>query len=167
MSLEITNVKKEELKECANISVTSWKETYKNIIDKEYLDNLNIEKRLEKFESNYQTSPFLVAKENNKVVGFCRYRTDTKIDKYPDIDCELTVLYVKPEFKNQGIGTALFNYVKKELKKEQKQNMLICCLKGNTIGESFYKKMNGQIIGENTIEIGNKKYKELAFNFKI
>lgn len=45
--------------------------------------------------------------------------------------------------------------------------MLVCCLKGNTIGESFYKKMQGKIIGESEIEIGDKKYKELAFSFKL
>lgn len=167
MNLEITKVKKEELRACATISITSWQETYKNIVDKEYLDNLNIERRLEKFENNYQTSPFLVAKINNEVVGFCRYSSNTNYENFPNIDCELTVLYIKPSLKNKGIGTSLFNYAKNELKKEQKHNMLVCCLKGNTIGESFYKKMGGEIIGKNTIEIGNKEYQELAFSFKI
>lgn len=163
----IEKVKKEDLKDCASISINAWKETYKNIVDKEYLANLSIEKRLEKFESNYNTIPFLVAKINNEVVGFCRYSTNTKIEKFPDIDCELTVLYVKPELKGQGIGTTLFNYVKDELKKENKKSMLISCLKGNVIGESFYKKMNGKVIGEATIEIDGISYQELAFKFDI
>lgn len=154
-----------DLAECANISVTSWQKTYKDIVDKEYLDSLSIKTRLEKFKSNYQSSPFLVAKINNKVVGFCKYIAQE--EKFSGTDCELTVLYVKPNLNRQGIGTSLFNYVKSELKKEQKKNMLVCCLKGNTIGESFYKKMQGKIIGESEIEISDKKYKELAFSFKL
>ena len=167
MDIKITNVNIKDLKECATISVTSWQETYKDIVDKEYLNHLDIETRLKKFKENYKLSPFIVAKIKSEVVGFCRYSPNVKIDKYPKIDSELTVLYVKNELKSQGIGTSLFNYVKKELQKENKHNMLICCLKGNQIGENFYRKMNGEEIGETEIEIGDKKYKEIAFQFKI
>lgn len=163
----IKNVKKEDLKACATISIKSWQATYKNIVDKEYLVNLSIQKRLEKFESNYKLCPFLVAKINNEVVGFCRYSTNVTYEEYPEIDSELTVLYVSPELKHHGIGTALFNYVKTELQKENKKNMLICCLKGNTLGENFYQKMQGQIIGETTIKIGDKLYSEISFKFQI
>lgn len=165
MNIVIEQVKIDDLEECATISVKAWQETYKDIIDKKYLDSLSVKTRLEKFKSNYKSSPFLVAKTNNKVVGFCRYTTKT--EKFTNTDCELTVLYVNPNLKNQGIGTALLEFVKKELKKKQKEKMLVCCLKGNKIGESFYKKMDGKIIGESEIEIDNKKYKELAFSFKL
>lgn len=165
MNIVIEQAKIDDLAECANISITSWQKTYKDIVDKEYLGSLSIKTRSEKFKSNYQSSPFLVAKINNKVVGFCRYIAQE--EKFSGTDCELTVLYVIPNLNRQGIGTSLFNYVKSELKKEQKKNMLVCCLKGNTIGESFYKKMQGKIIGESEIEIGDKKYKELAFSFKL
>lgn len=165
MNIVVEPVTINDLEECATISVKAWQETYKDIVDKEYLDSLSIETRLEKFKSNYQLSPFLVAKINNEVVGFCRYTN--REEKFSGTDCELTVLYVKPNLKNQGIGTVLFNYVKNELKKEQKENMLVCCLKGNKIGESFYNKMHGKIIGESEIEIDKKKYKELAFSFKL
>jgi len=163
----VEKVKAEDLKECATISVKSWQETYKNIVDNEYLKNLSIERRLEKFKSNYQGNPFLVAKINNEVVGFCRYNKNTKMEKFPEIDCELTVLYVKPKLKRKGIGSTLFKYVKNELQKENKKNMLITCLKGNTIGENFYQKMHGKIIDTTTIEIGDKEYQELAFKFEL
>ncbi len=99
-------------------------------------------------------------------MGFCRYNT-LKNPKFPFIDCELTVLYVKPELKNQGIGTSLLKETIKKLQKENKHNMLICCLKDNQIGKKFYQKMGGKIIGENIFEIDNKSYPELAFHFKI
>ncbi|MCM1053119.1 MAG: GNAT family N-acetyltransferase [Ruminococcus sp.] len=165
--MEIELVKESDLKACADISIRAWKETYEGIVDKEYLDSLDVQVRFNKFKNNYQMAPFLVAKINDEVVGFCRYIDDLKIEEYPRVDSELTVLYVKPELKNKGIGTALFSYVKDKLKEKNKHGMLISCIKGNKIGESFYHKMNGEIIGEREIEIGGKKYKELVFYFEL
>ncbi len=165
--MKIELVKEEELMDCANISVNAWKETYKGIINQDYLDSLDVQVRYNKFKSNYQTSPFLVAKQNNEVVGFCRYITDLEIKEYPEVDSELTVLYVKPELKGQGIGRALLSYVKIALKEKGKKGMIISSIKGNKIGEAFYHKMKGEIIGESEIEIGNNKYKELVFYFKL
>lgn len=161
----IEKVSKENLKACATISVKSWQETYKNIVDQEYLNNLNIETRYQKFLTNYQSSPFLIAKINNQVVGFCRYTTNITYPQFPEIDSELTVLYEDPKLKRNGVGSTLFNYVKKELKSQNKKYMLITCLKNNKIGKNFYQKMQGTIISENNIEIGDKIYPELAFRF--
>lgn len=166
-SIIIEEAKITDLKDCAKISVSAWQKTYKNIIDNEYLNNLSIETRYQKFLDNYNNIPFIVAKINNVVVGFCRYTHNATCPKFPEIDSELTVLYVNPEIQNKGVGTALFNYVKKELKKQGKKYMLINCLKGNTIGKNFYQKMHGTVIGINKIEIDNKFYEELAFKFKL
>lgn len=165
--ITIENVKFEDLKQVAQINVQSWQETYKNIVDKDYLNNLSIEKRLEKLLNNYKEGPFLVAKKNNEVVGFCRYKEYNDEEISNEIDCELTVLYVKPELKNNGIGTKLINTVKKDLMRKNKKNMIVYCLKENKIGKDFYTKMEGKIIGEKEIEIGNKVYQEVAFKFNL
>lgn len=165
--IKLESVTKEDLKEIATISVESWKTTYQGIVDQDYLDSLSIEKRYERFLENYTKGPFIVAKIEEKVIGFCRYSTKIKEERKDKFDSELTVLYVDPNYKRQGIGSALFQYVKKELQKENKHHMLICCLKGNKIGENFYTKMGGKIVGTSTTTFGEKEYEELNFLFEI
>ncbi len=45
MDIKKRNVKKEVLKQVAEIVVNGWKTAYKGIIDDEYLDSLNVEEK--------------------------------------------------------------------------------------------------------------------------
>ena len=71
------------------------------------------------------------------------------------------------EFKRQGIGKALFNYVIQEQKKNNNKNMILWCLKGNYNSRKFYEKMGGNLYGENEIEKGGKKYKEVGYRYDL
>ena len=83
------------------------------------------------------------------------------------IDCELCAIYVKPDLKRQGIGKALFNYVIQEQKKNNNRNMILWCLKENYNSRKFYEKMGGILYGENEIEKGGKKYKEVGYRYDL
>lgn len=164
--MQIELVKEEDLFACATISVRAWQETYRGIVDDNYLDGLDIEARYNKFKSNYQLAPFIVAKIDNEVVGFCRYMSKEMKD-YSLADAELTVLYVKPELKRQGIGKALVNYVIKDLKNNGNKGIIVKAIKGNKIGEAFYIKMGAKKLGEDKMLIGDKYYKENVFFFDL
>ena len=45
--------------------------------------------------------------------------------------------------------------------------MIIWCLKENYSSRKFYEKMGGTIIGEKTINFGNKDYMEVGFLYNI
>ena len=167
-NIKIRNIKKEDIPQVVNIQIDEWRAAYKGMIDDEYLENMNVEKKIKMREKDYKETRFIVAEINNEIVGFCRY-TDN-INKTPETleaDCELRALYVKPEVKHNGIGKKMFQYAVNEFKNMGKTKMVLWCLKDNVLARKFYEKMGGKIIKERLIHIGNRDYEEVAFLYNI
>ena len=61
----------------------------------------------------------------------------------------------------------MFRYVVNEFKYMGKTKMVLWCLKDNVLARKFYEKMGGKIIKERLIHIGNRDYKEVAFEYDI
>lgn len=76
-------------------------------------------------------------------------------------------LYVKPNLKYNGIGTKLFQFAINEFKSKNKTKMILWCLKDNEPSKKFYTKMGGKIIKERKIEIGEKEYLEVGFEYNV
>ena len=164
----IRNINENDIPSVAEIQVDGWKTAYKGIIDDIILNSMNKDEKIERFKSNYQKNGFIVAEFENKVVGFCRYSDNNEFT--PDIqdtDCEITALYVKSDLKYNGLGTKLFQFVINEFKTKNKTKMILWCLKNNEPSKKFYTKMGGKIIKERTIEIGEKEYLEVGFEYNI
>lgn len=164
----IRNIKKEDIPQVVDIQILGWQTAYKGIIDDSYLNSMNREERIELRNKDFDQGGFIVAESNNEIVGFSRYVNNNFFSpKTPEVDCELTALYTKPNLKGCGIGTKMFQYVLNEFKKQNKTKMIIWCLKENYPARKFYEKMGGKIIGEKTIHIGNKDYMEVGFLYNI
>ena len=146
-NIVIRNVKKEDLWDVSSIVVEGWKTAYRGIIDDEFLDSLSVEEKYNKRLTDYDKNGFIVAEIDNKVVGFCRYTTENLFSKQcEDIDCELSALYVKPELKGNGIGTALFKYVVDKQIKNGNKSMIIWCLKENYKSKKFVLENGWHIV---------------------
>ena len=119
-------------------------------------------------EENYTDNGFVVAELNKEVSGLCRYKFDNS--RYPEIrkgDCELCAIYIRPYLKGKWIGTKPFEYVKRDFKIVNKNNMILWCLKNNKKYRKFYIKMGGQIVIEQKVKIGNKEYLEVWFLYDL
>ena len=168
MDIVIRNVKLEDLEEVTKIQIEGWQKNYRKIVDDEFLDNLDFRDTLEKRKRDYQENGFVVAVKDDKIAGFCRYLNDnSKSLEYPFIDCEIMALYIKEDMKRCGIGTKLVSYIKEEFRKINKKRMVIWCLKDNFNARKFYEKIGGKELGEKEIIIGNKKYLETGYVYKI
>ncbi len=164
----IRNINENDIPSVAEIQVDGWKTAYKGIIDDIILNSMNKDEKIERFKSNYQKNGFIVAEFENKVVGFCRYSDNNEFTPdIQDIDCEITALYVKSDLKYNGLGTKLFQFVINEFKTKNKTKMILWCLKNNEPSKKFYTKMGGKIIKERRIEIGEKEYLEVGFEYNI
>ena len=164
----IRKVEEKDIPSIADIQVNGWKTAYKGIIDDIVLNTMNKEEKIERLKSNYKKNGFIIAELKNEVVGFCRYINSNEFT--PDmqnIDCEITALYVKSNLKYNGIGTMLFQFVIDELKRENKTKMILWCLKDNEPSKKFYTKIGGRIVKEREIEIANKNYFEVGFEYNI
>lgn len=164
----IRNVKKEDIPEVVDIQISGWQTAYKGIIDDLFLSSMNKEERIKQRNEDYTKGGFIVAELDKEIVSFCRYiANNTFSPETPEVDCELLGLYVKPNLKNNGIGTKMFQYVLKEFKKQNKTKMILWCLKDNFPSRNFYEKMGGKVIKERPITIGNKDYMEVGFEYNI
>ena len=170
MDIEIRNIKLEEIKDAIDIKITGWQTAYRGIIDDHFLDVTlpsEREKRIEKWSSNYDESPFVVALYNNEVVGFARYVYNNNYSSDIDCDCELMAIYIKPEYKFKGIGTKMFNYITNDMINNNKTKMVLWCLKENEPSKKFYTKMGGKLTSEKEVTIDNKIYFEVSFVYNL
>lgn len=164
----IRNVKKEDIPEVVDIQITGWQTAYKGIIDDLFLNSMNREERIKQRNEDYHKGGFIVAELDKEIIGFCRFTDSNRFSpETPEADCELSGLYVKPNLKNNGIGTKMFQYVLEEFKGQNKTKMIIWCLKDNYPSRKFYEKMGGKVIKERSITIDNKDYMEVGFEYNI
>lgn len=154
----------EDQSQMAKIKIDVWRETYKNIIDDEYLNNLDLKKQTQKYFRSFDEykDRVLVAVKNKEILGYSCFDAKTNSVKY---DSELVSIYIKD--RNRGIGTALFNETVKELLSKNKKTMIIWCLKDNKNAINFYKKLGGVITESKQAKIGDKYYEEYGFFFDL
>lgn len=169
-NLIIRNIKEEDIPSVVKVQTRGWQEAYKGIVDQDFLNNLDndFNRRVKHLQESYKENGFIVAELNKEIVGLCRYRFDnSRSYEIKDADCELCAIYIRPDLKNKGIGTKLFEHVKKDCKNKGKRKMFLWCLEDNYKSRQFYTKMGGQIISRQEVEIGNKKYSEVCFIYEI
>lgn len=164
----IRNIKVEDIPSVVDIQISGWKTAYKGIIHYDFLNSLNRDKKIEQRRKDYKQNGFIVAEINKEIVGFCRYIDNNSYSpNMSEIDCEILALYVSPNFKYNGIGTKLFQFVTNEFKVKNKTKMIIWCLKENESSIKFYTKMGGEIVVERVIKIGKENYLEVGFKYNI
>ena len=122
----------------AKVSALAWKESYKGIVDDDYLSLINNESEIIKMENKLNSllddgSRRFLLKYNDHYVGILRVRI-TKYDNYKEYG-ELGALYLLDSVK--GLG-----------------KMIIGCLSNNPSNE-FYKHMGSSFIGTNPITLPN------------
>ncbi|MBR2705257.1 MAG: GNAT family N-acetyltransferase [Clostridia bacterium] len=168
MDFIIRNVEEKDLKEIAELCINDWKMAYRGFIDDEYLDSLDANEKYERYKKNYQEGHFIVAANDERVLGFCRY-SDENMDNPDDdeIDCELCALYVNWDDRNLGIGAALVNFVMNYFRSIGKSKMIIWCFEDNEKGRGFYEKMGGKAIGFKEVDRGGKIYREIGYLYEL
>lgn len=165
--LIIRKARIEDIEAISTIKVRGWQTAYRNIIENEYLDNMNIECTIEKIKNNFEQRKFIIAELNNEVVGFCVYNYCDNEEKENNVDCELEGLYVKPEMKRNGIGKQLIQYVINEFKNARKRKMILWCLKENYLSRAFYEAMGGKPSKIKILKFGKKEYEVISYLYEF
>lgn len=140
--------REEDAQAIADICREAWRVTYEKLYSKEYIEkvisdfyNLNrIKQECKSLSKDWHG--YIIAEENQKVVGCIggAVSDDTGF---------IYVLYVKPNLKGRGIGSALLTF----LTTYQKEHFNILYQEvnvttGNDMGIPFYKKHGFQFIEE-------------------
>ncbi len=163
----IRKAKYDDIEQIVDIGIKDWKKVYKGIIDDEILDNLDRNKKIDKWRKKPTMDNVIVAEKDREVLGYCSYSYNA-IYENTEIDSEILALYVDYEKINNGIGKKLMRYVMKDLKDKKKSKLILWCLEKNENARKFYEKMGGRLITvEKYFEIEGKKYKEVGYIYDI
>lgn len=162
-------IRKNEFKDqaqMARIKVDGWKNAYDKIISSSYLKTLNYEEQTKRYEASFEEYKdlVLVAVRGEEVLGYSCYNTTPNVDHF---ESELVSLYIKPSEIGRGIGTSLFIETCKELKRLDKNNMIIWCLSDNENAIKFYEGLGGKNVKTKDAKIGDEIYKEYGFYFQL
>ena len=148
----------------ACVHVDSWRSTYAGLIPQDYLDQLDVKKRAERWEQILSdTKPQeanSVAEEAGRIIGF----SSVGPSRNPELPYqgELYALYLDDSHQKKGIGKALFTEAIEQLRGRDMKSMLVWVLKDNpTCG--FYEKMGGRRVGQKSELIGGEEVMEVAY----
>jgi len=158
-----------DIEQIATIKVEGWKNTYRDIIDTEYLNNMNIKNEMDKYKNKkYSLDTVFVAEKNNEILGFSRvYDFENSPYDDLDIDCEIREIYVRFNNKRMGIGSLMFNHILKYFKEKGKKKLYLGVFEQNYNSRKFYEKMGGIIYKNSFLEINEKKYSVVSYIYEI
>ncbi len=151
----------------ARIKIDGWREAYRGIVADDYLDQFDYDVQTAKYLASfnqYAEKVFVMCdRNNNEILGYACF-DDAETDRN---DCELVSLYVKPEYKGCGIGTALLKHTINHLKNCGKKKLLLWCFQKNTKALAFYQKNDFVITTEKKAKIGNDEYAEYGLTLDL
>ena len=149
-----------------DVLIRTWQIAYRGIVSDDVLDHQDRDMLIERRKRQYKD--YIVAEVDGRVVGYCWYVNDNSFSQeLSDIDSEIVAIYVLPEMERKGVGRKMFSFAVEDLKMQNREKMVIWCLKENNSGRAFYEKMGGTVIGEHKTHIGNEDYDEVGFLFRI
>ena len=158
MNYAIEDLSIDNANEYAKVNALAWKQSYKGIVDDEYLEEINtaesIEKLTEKLKGYVVNNPdhFFLLRVGGKPVGVLCVR-NSKFENYQDCG-ELGAIYLLDEVKGKGYGKVLFRKTVEEVKKMGYKKLINGCLEGNPSNE-FYKHMGGKLVETTSFKIPN------------
>ncbi|MBQ3474658.1 MAG: GNAT family N-acetyltransferase [Bacilli bacterium] len=169
--MKIREKKYEDIRETVLLGNIFWDETYRGIVDDEFLDNMpnTVEERVLKQQTKYKNDEYkdiynFVMEDNGKIIGVTSSEKSRDED-YPNSG-EVGSLYLLKEYQGKGLGKELLNYAVNKLKELGYNDYIIGCLDGNPTNE-FYKHMGGKLYKKVYRKIGDKDYLENYYHFEM
>ena len=168
MNWNVEKSKKEDCKAIAEFITRTWNETYRGIVNDEFLDNLKNteEKRYTNAINNFDEKSNMqyIIKKDNKIIAYIKL-SKNKDDEYKDC-IELQALYVLKKYQKTGIGKELIYKAFNEAKKSGYKKMIIGCLEENK-SNGFYKKMGGKFVKKRKFELPNQTLYENVYVYNL
>lgn len=159
MNAIIRQAKPADATDIAKVHVLSWQDSYRDLIDEDYLRQMQVGDR----ESNWlrrlseAEDIVLVAEQQGKIVGFVHGRKQR--DPESSSEAELCAIYILKEYQRQGIGRQLFQAFLEKIQEAGWHSMNIWVLEKNLNAGKFYQAMGGKLSGDRDMhKIGDKEY---------
>ena len=155
--MEIRYALRDELREAAALVIGSWRWAYKDIMDAEYLADLSLEKRHERFLKGYdEGARSLLLFGNGEMLGFCVFGK-SQTPGYPE-DGEIGAIYLREDAVGRGYGHALFTYAEEDLRAQGYRNLVLDVFSQNERAIAFYSAHGYIKVGDRKHSWGGREY---------
>jgi len=159
------------------VHVKGWQTSYIGIIEQSYLDNISYDQRLELRKKILESKGTLqlVVTFGEQIVGFADsgplrpkpyneqfFPSQKENVKYG----EIYAIYLLREHQRKGLGKILYQECRQWFKAQDYHHFVTRGLVDNIRARHFYESEGGELIGEVTINIGDKDYKEFCYLFE-
>ena len=156
--MEITMLKEEDILPCLNIYNYYIKNTCFTL-EEEVLDYLSFKNRCLKIKEKY---PYIVIKENNKVLGYAYLNTFNERSAYR-YTADLSI-YIDKEHLHEHLGNLLLSSIEKFAKEYNITTLISIVTSENTNSSNFHLK-NGFILEGTLHNVAKKFNKELSISY--
>jgi ribosomal protein S18 acetylase RimI-like enzyme len=163
----------------ARVHVAAWGTTYRGYIPDDVIDSRTYARRLSYWTplltalhnpSDLPTPPtatvdqrqfVAVAEVAGEVVGFVQGGPN----RNPSLsyDGELYTIYLLADYQRQGIGRALFDWARLQLRHVGMQHMVLWVFRDNPSARRFYEALGGQVVAEQAFAFGDIELYETAY----
>ena len=147
----IRKANQSDVSDIANIHFESWNATYSNLLPQTYRDRENnLSQKMDMWNKvlpSFGVNTWIAYDAEDTAVGFISYFKK-------DQECEITTLYLLPQYQNLGIGTKLMDAALIDASQRNSCSSLsLWVLKTNLSAISFYKKFGFESDGQCDEEI--------------
>jgi ribosomal protein S18 acetylase RimI-like enzyme len=161
----------EDAEGITRVHLQSWRTSYRGLLPDAFLDGLDFEQRLAGWRRILELpgGAVFVAVEpgSERIVGFCAVGPCREAPaSLPDVQGELYSIYLLEEEKRRGVGRALFQHGADWLRQNGRVPFLLWVLQDNAVARSFYERLGGSLVGEQSIDLGGRAYQEVAYAWR-
>lgn len=165
--MNIRLAREDDARAIAGVHVASWQSTYRNILPADYLANLSIDRREERWREvlrnqDTRNCTFVVENEEKQIIGFAS--AGPQRDPNINFKAELYAIYLLESAQRQGLGGSLIQAAAVHLARSGFKDMLVWFLEGNP-SRKFYESRGGQYITKKAITIGEQELTEVAYGW--
>jgi ribosomal protein S18 acetylase RimI-like enzyme len=154
----------------AKVRVDTWRVAYQGIVPDEFLNSLSYQLTAENWKKafwenrNPNTEVFVAENQQKLIVGIAICGPEQTQD--PFYHGEIYVLYVFPQYQNQGIGRKLVAACVQHLIHQLSAETLLIWVIANNPYRRFYEALGGKPVREKTKEIGGKMILEVGYGWQ-
>jgi ribosomal protein S18 acetylase RimI-like enzyme len=128
----------------ARVSVRGWQGAYRGLVPEAYLEALDVEVRRERWRARLEDGVCAFVVEQHGIAGYCRV----------DPPGEVASLYVLPERRRGGIGSALLAVGLDELRARGAEAATLGVFKANHAARAFYARFGFVADGAEGVDEG-------------
>lgn len=163
--MTIRSATTDDIEGIRRVAQASWRNDYPEILSRETVEEVveewyDSERIKTEIKSTDALIPVVEIESDGKIIGFAQAVWDANTGT-------ILRLYVRPDYRGQGIGTDLLQWTVDALADENVKQIETLVLSENALGNEFYQNFGFEKTEENQTVIGEETYSENTYTMHV